>query len=171
VVFGYASAKKYYDILKQAGTPDFSQTNREGEHLLAAFVRGVSASDREQVALLLELLQDGADLYQGSLWYGEPKTAADWLAEKEASLLQAVLEAGAIDLQRRDDHGNTLLHTVCAYNVNHEESRVKEMYRKVKLLLDAGADPSATNDKDQTPVMLAEQDQLKVKIVQLLMRR
>jgi ankyrin repeat protein len=119
----------------------------------------------------VELLQDGADPYQGSLWYGAPKTTVDWLAEKSATLLEIVLAAGVIDLDRRDDHGNTLLHKVCAYNVNYEEFRVKETYRKVNLLLDAGADPSITNDRDETPILLAEGDQLKVKTVQLLLRR
>ncbi len=47
----------------------------------------------------------------------------------------------------------------------------KETYRKVKLLLDHGADISITNDKDETALILASADNLKIKTVELLMKQ
>jgi ankyrin repeat protein len=46
----------------------------------------------------------------------------------------------------------------------------KETYRKAKLLLEQGADISITNDKDETALMLASGDNLKIKTVELLMK-
>jgi ankyrin repeat protein len=63
-----------------------------------------------------------------------------------------------------------LLHQVCAFNVNYDQEVARQLYQKVKLLIEAGADPNATNDRDQTPMMLAAQDNLKVKTVELLLK-
>jgi ankyrin repeat protein len=40
----------------------------------------------------------------------------------------------------------------------------------VKVLLEAGADVSLLNDKEETALMLAEKDNLKVKTVELLLQ-
>ncbi|MDO7742560.1 MAG: ankyrin repeat domain-containing protein, partial [Pedobacter sp.] len=58
---------------------------------------------------------------------------------------------------------------VCAFNVNYDQNVAKETYRKVKFLLENGADISLTNTKDQTALMLASDDNLKTKTVQLLL--
>ena len=76
----------------------------------------------------------------------------------------------SIDINEQDNEGNTLLHKVCAYNVNYDAEAAKETYRKVKLLLENGADKDIANDKDETPLMLASGDNLKIKTVELLMK-
>jgi len=80
------------------------------------------------------------------------------------------LDSGNVDVNHQDDHGNTLLHKVCGYNVNFEAEKAKETYKKVKLLLENGADASISNDEDKTPLMLASDDNLKIKTVELLMK-
>jgi len=115
------------------------------------------------------MVADGADLRQPGTYYGEPKSPLDWIAEKRSEILKAVIDS--VDVHAQDDKGNTILHKVCAHNVNFDAEAAKEVYCKAKLLLDAGADPSITNDKDETALMLAQQDNLKVKTVELLMMR
>lgn len=163
--------KETYQVLKQFSSPDFDLTTKDGQHLFTSFVKSLSDNPPEnQKALLLELLQDGANLYQTSPYYDIPKSGADWIAEKSVELLKTVLDADAIEINRRDDKGNTLLHKVCGFNVNYDANAAKETYRKAKLLLEAGADPEFTNDKDETPLTLAQQDNLKIKTVELLLK-
>ncbi|MCC9072248.1 ankyrin repeat domain-containing protein [Flavobacterium sp. F-65] len=159
-----------YKILKQYASPDFDLENNDGERILPAFIKGVGASEN-QIAFLLEMLNDGADIYQTGLYYSAPKSGVDWLAEKPAAVLKAVLENGNIDIDRKDDTGNTVLHKVCAFNVNYDAEAAKGIYQKVKLLLGAGADASVVNDKDETPSALAQTDNLKIKTVELLMQQ
>jgi ankyrin repeat protein len=54
--------------------------------------------------------------------------------------------------------------------VNYDQEAARQLYQKVKLLIAAGADPNAMNDKDETPLMLAVQDNLKAKTVELLLK-
>ncbi|RZL64022.1 MAG: hypothetical protein EOO93_07405, partial [Pedobacter sp.] len=68
------------------------------------------------------------------------------------------------------DKGNTLLHKVCAQNVNYDAEKARELYKKVKLLIENDADVSDTNDQDKTALMLASDDNLKTKTVELLMK-
>ncbi len=123
------------------------------------------------INLLKQLIEDGADLYQTNIYYGEEITALDLIAEKSAEVLAIVLESGQVDINRNDDQGNTLLHKVCAYNVNYDAEKAKETYKKVKLLIEYGADTTATNDQDQTALMLASDDNLKIKTVELLIKQ
>lgn len=54
--------------------------------------------------------------------------------------------------------------------MNYEADKAKETYRKVKLLLENAADKNITNNKDQTALALASDDNLKIKTVELLMK-
>ena len=157
--------KAVYDILKKYASPDFDSANRDGEYLLTAYLRMSGGSE-----LLLQMLEDGASIYQASPYYNQPKSGIDWLAERGAETIKALLVTGAIGIDRQDDQGNTFLHKVCGYNVNYSESAAKSTYQKVKLLLEAGADASIVNDQEETPMMLAAKDNLKVKTVELLMQ-
>ncbi|XZF15812.1 ankyrin repeat domain-containing protein [Chitinophagaceae bacterium MMS25-I14] len=172
--FFYAVASQFnpemYHIMRQYETPQFDIINRDQVSLLFEYVRMMSNSESHR-QLLQQLIEDGADVYQVNIYYGEEKTALDLVAEKSADVLQIVLESGVIDINRQDNKGNTLLHKVCAYNVNYEAEKAKETYRKVKLLLEIGADVSITNDKDQTALMLASDDNLKIKTVELLIKK
>jgi uncharacterized protein len=158
-----------YRKLAAYSAPDFSIANKHGETLLLGAVRMRSKGTDRDAALLKALLNDGADIYQTSPHYGNEKSALDWICEQPASMLEAVLTTD-IDVNRKNNAGNTLLHQVCAYNVNYDQEAARQLYRKAKLLIEKGADPNATNDKDQTPMMLAAQDNLKAKTVELLLK-
>ncbi|MBB6239723.1 ankyrin repeat protein [Pedobacter sp. AK013] len=165
-----AQSENIYDTLRDFALPAFDQVNKNGQTLLFEYVRMMSNSE-SSINFLKKLLNDGADLYQSSTWYSADKTPLDVIAEKQADILQAVLETGQVDVNRPDNEGNTLLHKVCAYNVNYEAEKAKETYRKVKLLIENGADVALTDDKDQTALMLASDDNLKIKTVELLMKQ
>lgn len=166
----HSQSENIYDTMRNFATPAFDQVNTKGETLLFEYVRMMSNSE-SGINFLKKLIEDGADLYQASTWYGADKTPLDVIAEKQADILQAVLETGQVDVNRTDNEGNTLLHKVCAYNVNYEAEKAKETYRKVKLLIENGADIALTNDQDQTALMLASDDNLKIKTVELLMKQ
>ncbi|TCD11254.1 ankyrin repeat domain-containing protein [Pedobacter frigidisoli] len=171
--FYYAVANlqsmEMYNIMRAFALPQFDIVNKNQVTLLFEYTRMMYNSDSE-CAFLIKLLEDGADLYQPSIYYSTETTPLDLIVEKPASVLEAVLATGQVDVNRNDDKGNNILHKVCAQNVNYEPEKAKEMYRKVKLLIEHGADISATNDQDQTALMLASDDNLKIKTVELLMK-
>lgn len=173
--FFYAVAHKLdvrlYDQLRNYDTPQFDVLNRDQVTLLFEYLRMMYDASEKSIELLRKLIEDGADIYQPSIYYSRDTTPIDLLPEKKAEVLQAVLDTGAIDINRQDDSGNTLLHKVCAYNVNYDAEKAKETYRKTKLLLENGADASITNDKDQNALQLASDDNLKIKTVELLMKQ
>ena len=160
---------KMYHILRDFALPQFDIPNRDQVTLLFEYVRMMYNSDHS-ISFLKKLIEDGADLYHANIHYSRETTPLDLIAEKPASILESVLGTGKIDINRNDNEGNTLLHKVCAQNVNYEAEKAKEMYRKVKLLIEHGVDIAATNDKDQTALMLASDDNLKIKTVELLMK-
>ena len=158
-----------YVIMRQFATPQFDMVNNDGETLFYEAIRMMSSVNNNDLNLVNMLLEDGADVYQTSKFYRREVTAVDAIAEKPADILKVVLESGQLDINRKDDAGNTILHKVCANDSNHEEKRAKETYRKVKLLLAAGADINAINSNEETPIMLASTDNLKTKTVELLL--
>jgi len=172
--FYYAVAEQFsydmYDVLASVSTPDFNILNKDGRTLFTHFISSVSGSTTD-ITFLERLLADGADVNFCAQYYGQPKSGIDFIVEKKSDILKPVLENGSIDVNEQDNQGNTILHKVCAYNVNYDAEMAKETYRKVKLLLDQGADVSITNDKDETALMLASGDNLKVKTVELLMKQ
>jgi ankyrin repeat protein len=159
-----------YNMLKQYAPVDFDIANKNGETVLLGAVRMRRRGSEDEIQLLVGLINDGADVYQTSPYYSKGKSALDWISEQPADVLQAVLETGVIEIDRKDDEGNTLLHKVCAYNVNYDQEAAKHVYRKAKLLIEQGADVNSTNDLDQTPMDLAAQDNLKTKTVELLLK-
>jgi len=158
-----------YEIMRQYGTPDFGQTNNRGESLLYEAIRMISSINDTNLNLFKLLLQDGADLNQPSIYYDNEVTAIDVLAQKPADLLKIALDSGQLDIDQKDNSGNTILHKVCDYDSNYEEHKAKETYRKVKLLVAAGSDTNSLNSKEETPMMLASKDGLKTKTVELLL--
>lgn len=170
----YAVAEQFsfdmYDALASVSSPDFNIVNKDGRTLLTNFISSVSGSPTD-ITFLERLLSDGADVNFCAEYYGQPKSGIDFIVEKKSDILKSVLENVSLDVNEQDNSGNTILHKVCAYNVNYDAEMAKETYRKVKLLLDQGADISITNDKDETALMLASGDNLKIKTVELLMKQ
>ena len=158
-----------YVLLRQFATPQFDIVNNDGETLFYEAIRMMSSINDTNLNLIKMLLEDGADLYQTSKYYQHEVTAVDAIAEKPADILKIVLDSGQLDIDWKDDAGNTILHKVCAHDSNHEEHKAKETYRKVKLLLAAGADVKAINSNEETAMMLASTDNLKSKTVELLL--
>lgn len=163
------SSYEMYNLLASAATANFNIINKDGRTLLTEFIRSMSDSENS-LKFLERLLSDGADLNYCAQYYDKPKSAVDYLAEKKATILKSALDISSIDLNEQDNEGNTLLHKVCDYNVNYDAEAAKETYRKVKLLLENGADKDITNDQDETALMIASEDNLKIKTVELLMR-
>lgn len=171
--FYYAVGEQFsipmYELLAESSSANFNTINKDGRTLLTEFIRMMSDSEND-LNSLQRLLSDGADLNHCAQYYGNPKSGLDYIAEKKSSILKSVLDIGSIDVNEQDNQGNTILHKVCAYNVNYDAEAAKEIYRKVKLLLENGADKNITNDKDETALTLASADNLKIKTVELLMK-
>lgn len=170
--FYYALAHKLngtiYNILTTLEPADFMQQNREGQTILSEYMRMLQGGSKE-VALLEQLVTDGADLEQTAPYYGNPKSGWDWAVDKPIEVLQMLLKKTGRDINTQDNEGNTLLHKVCAIDTNYSQEKAKELYKKAKLLLEAGADISVTNTKDETAFILASKDNLKIKLVELLL--
>lgn len=172
--FYYAAAEQFsfpmYELLAESSSANFNSINKNGKTLLTEFIRMMSDSEYD-LNSLQKLLSDGADLNHCAEYYGNPKSGIDYIVEKKSGILKSVLDSGSVNVNEQDNQGNTILHKVCAFNVNYDAEMAKETYRKVKLLLDQGADISITNDKDETALMLASGDNLKIKTVELLMKQ
>ena len=172
--FYYAVAEQFsyemYDSLASISSPDFNIVNKDGRTLLTNFISSASGSESD-IRFLERLLSDGADVTFCAQYYGQPKSGIDFIVEKKSDILKSVLDNVSLDVNEQDNQGNTILHKVCAYNVNYDAEMAKETYRKVKLLLEQGADISITNDKDETALMLASGDNLKIKTVEILMKQ
>lgn len=173
--FFYAVAHKLdldlYKQLRDFTTPELDVLNRDQVSPMFEYSRMMSGRSDREIKLLVQMIEDGGDLYHPSQYYSRDKTPLDQIAEKPAEILEAVLETGKVEINRQDNNGNTLLHKVCAFNVNYDANQAKETYRKVKLLLENGSDLSITNDEDKTALMLASDDNLKIKTVELLMKK
>jgi uncharacterized protein len=153
-----------YQLMRAYATPDFDQRTNNGEGILFESVRMGCSPE-----LLKLLLEDGADLYETSTYYSKQATAMDAFADKSPEIIQTVIDSDGFDVNRQDDEGNTLLHKICNRHTINENTRAKEIYRNVKLLLAAGADPRITNNKEETVMMIASTDNLKSKTVELLL--
>lgn len=154
-------------LLLDYGLPDFSQLNKEKENLLNGFLRYLQGGE-SGLAILRLLMDNGAVLTDTSEYYHRPKAGIDWVAEKPSEVLAFLLEHHYIDVNGQDDEGNTILMKVCAQDSNHEETKAKQTYRKVKMLLKHGADPTIENTQDKKALDYAMEDQLQTKVVELL---
>ncbi len=160
----------WYELLKKFESPDFDKKTTNGITIFFEFLNRTSSSSATTNDLLRAMIEDGADLFQTSAHYSIEKTAFDILAGKPAEVFELVLKASGADVLYADNDGSTLLHKVAAYDVNYDQNAARDTYKKAKLLLEMGADTNATNNKDETPLMIASTDNLKVKTVELLLQ-
>nr|WP_067055058.1 ankyrin repeat domain-containing protein [Mucilaginibacter sp. L294] len=158
-----------YEKLASYEMPDFDIRDKAGETILTGYLRRMYKESGDNLKILERLIDDGADIRQTAPHYGVDKSGIDWVAEKSPGVLEMVLSKDIIDINEVDNSGNTLLHKVCAFNVNYEQDKARETYKKVKLLLAAGADAKLLNDQDKTAADLAGDDNLKAKTVELLL--
>jgi len=159
-----------YQLLKKYESPDFEKKTKDGVAFFFEFIKRTNSSSPNTNELIKNMIEDGADVFQGSLHYGVEKTTFDILAEKPPEVFELVVKASGISTSHTDNDGNTLLHKVAAYDVNYDQNAARDTYKKTKLLLELGADAGATNNRDETPMMLASADNLKSKTVELLLQ-
>lgn len=159
-----------YKTLSAYEPADFTQRNKEDQTILSEYLRMMQGGKRD-VELLARLLEDGANLEESAPWYSNNKSGWDWIVEKPIELLEMALKQTGKDVNEQDNDGNTLLHKVCAIDPNYSHEVAKALYKKAKVLLEAGADASITNIKDETAFMLASQDNLKAKLAEMLLAK
>ena len=163
------STYSIYEKLASYEMPDFDIRDKAGETILTGYLRRMYKESGDNLKILERLIDDGADIRQTAPHYGVDRSGIDWVAEKSPGVLEMVLSKDIIDINEADNKGNTILHKVCAFNVNYEQDKARETYKKVKLLLAAGADAKLLNDEDKTAADLAGDDNLKAKTVELLL--
>ena len=156
-----------YKQLSEYESMDFEQTNKRGEKALHAHLGVIDGADNAD--LILQMIEDGADLNNTAPYYDKQLSAWDWIAQKKAPFFELVYKAAQPEINEQDDLGNTLLHKVVMKDSNYDQNVAKETYKKVKFLLDNGATASILNNKEQSAMMLASEDNLKAKTVELLL--
>lgn len=161
-----------YDLLCEFDSPNFDEANTEGASMLFEYIRRLdNYSSENSLKYLTKLLEQGADLTHKCLYYGSPTTPLDMAITKPFAVFEIVLNHLYADINEQDDNGDTLLHKVCNVNLNFEAEKAKDIYKKVKMLLEKGADISIRNAQDKLPLDLASNDNLKEKTVQLLLKQ
>lgn len=159
-----------YQKLKEFESPQFELVTSNGTTILFEFLKRMNRPSETQLAFLKQMIEDGANMYTPAIFYGTEKTPADLTAEKSFEIFNTIIETDKLDITGQDNNGDSLLHKVCAFNVNFDNEAAKDTYRKAKLLIEKGADVNLTNNKDETPLMLATTDNLKTKTVELLLK-
>ncbi|MBB4805392.1 ankyrin repeat protein [Chryseobacterium defluvii] len=145
--------------------------NKNGQTFFFEFADYSPLSWDTEIKLMQKLLEAGADIFQAERnAYYEEKTPAQIIALKSLAGLELVAGQDDFDANRQDNAGNSWLHYVCSENLNYEQHKAQEMYKKVKLLLERGASPGLVNDQDKTPVDMAQDDDLKSKTLSLLLK-
>lgn len=161
--------KRNYDILVKLcefESIDFDKITNSNETILFNFLRNCSEHELKTFEILLD---QGADFNQPSFFY-EMRTPLTLMPEIPFSFFEKVIDSEKVDINQLDNSGNTLLHLVCNYNLYYDQNKAKELYKKVKFLLSKDIDINATNNEDKTALELALTDNLKDKIVTLLLK-
>jgi len=160
-----------FDLLCEYDTPSLEETNAKGSSLLFNYIDRLYTTGETELKYLNKLLEMGANIHQVNRnAYGEETTILDIAIKKGFAVFECILKHNTQDINLTDNTGNTVLHKVCAMPLNFEQTKAKEQYKMVKLLLKQGADKSIRNTDDKTALDLATDDNLKEKIVQLLLK-
>lgn len=160
-----------FDVLCEYDSPNFYETNHTGNSVLFNYIDRLTSPGEKQVEYLEKLLEMGADVQQmNTTIYGQEKTPMEAAIAKDVVIFETALKYYPHDVNQAGNNGNTLLHKVCGMDLNFDETKAKDLYRKAKLLLNKGADPSIRNSEDKTAIDLASNDNLKEKTVALLLK-
>ncbi len=155
------------EILSQYGEADSEQS----ADMLYDFVEGIyDDTPYEDEIEQLEKFAD-VDIYlERKDNYGQPTTILDEMLKKSYAWFEQFLGVFDFDMDYSDNAENTILHKVCAIDLNFDADKSKDLYKKVKKLLKLGASPIALNNQDKTPIDLASTDNLKEKTVLILLK-
>jgi len=160
-----------YDLLCEYGTPNFDELNSNQTILLYEYIRRIDTYSSEVTyEYLRKILSQGASLTTQCKYYDTLTTPLDLVIKKDFKVFEIVLGYYNEDINLSDDLGNTLLHKLCMLEINSDPNKARELYKKVKLVLQKGADTTLRNTEDKLPHELAILDNAKEKIVQLLLK-
>lgn len=161
-----------FDMLCEYDQPNVEELNNSGSSLLFNYLERMYSVSSKEIGYLEKLLNMGGDVLQvNKTIYGVSKSPLDLALSKGFDVFEALLMHYQEDINQTDDNGNTLLHKACAYSLNFDQNKAKEIYKIVKLLLSKGADITLRNTDDKTAMELAMDDNLKEKIVALLLKK
>ena len=159
-----------FDLLCEYNYPDMTAMNNSGSSLLFNYIDRTCSWDSTELEYLDKLMNMGGDVHQeNKTVYGIQKTPLELSFEKGFEVFERLLEHNSSDINQADDNGNTILHKVCAIELNFDQNKAKDLYKAVKLLLHQGADASLRNTQDKSAMDLAIDDNLKEKAVKLLL--
>lgn len=159
--------KRTYDVLVilcNYQSIDFLKVTSNNENILYHFLRNCSEREENIFDILLE---QNADFNQETVYYSVT-TSKSLLYKIPYSFFEKAIESGSIDIHETDNDGNSILHTICEKDLNHDQNLAKLVYKKVKFLVEKGINVSLTNNNGKTAMDLALTDNLKDKIVTLL---
>lgn len=170
-VLFYAIDVDIFDILNNYEPIRLDLKNEREQSLFFEFCeKGLFTWENEN-KLLEKLLEQGADLFETEKTvYHEETTPAQILAKKSYELLEMISSKEGFNPNEQDNQGNTWLHYICSENLNFDQQKAQELYKKVKLLLKLGANPEILNDQDKSPIDYAQDDDLKAKVLSLLLK-
>ncbi len=160
-----------FDLLCEYDSPSLEEINSNGSTLLFNYIDRLYTSGEKELEYLNKLLEMGGDIHQVNRnAYGEETTVLEAALKKGFAVFETLLKHDYQDVNLADNDGNTILHKVCAMQLNFDQGKAKEQYKMTKLLLKQGADTSIRNTQDKTPLGLASDDNLKEKVVVLLLK-
>ncbi|MCH8518471.1 ankyrin repeat domain-containing protein [Candidatus Gracilibacteria bacterium] len=160
-----------YDLLCEYGSPNFDELNNDQTIFLYEYIRRIDTYSSEVTyEYLRKILGQGASVTTQCKYYDTLTTPLDLAIKKDFKVFEIVLQYYSEDINLSDDTGNTLLHKLCLLDINSDTNKARELYKKVKLVLEKGADTTLRNTEDKLPHELAILDNAKEKIVQLLLK-
>lgn len=170
-VLFHAMDPKIFDLLNNHEPIRLDLKNKRNQTILFEFANYGPFTSETEIKLAEKLIENGADLYLSEKnIYEQTLTSAEVLSKKSLKLFEMIVEQEVFDADFQDDNGNTWLHYVCGENLNYDQRKAQDLYKKVKILLKKGVDPHIKNDEDKSPIDLLQQDDLKSKALSLLLK-
>jgi ankyrin repeat protein len=162
-----------FKILQEYGAViDNDKQDKEQQSIIYRFLNSISYEMSGTECDLFEILLDsGFDPYQiNKDSYQNEQYLLDLVVQKSPQVLEQILEYTEFDINEPDQEGNTTLHKVCSFDINYDQRKAKDLYRKVKILIKEGADVALQNNKGLTARELAAMDERKHMAVAYLLK-